>query len=427
MSFRHWRRLAALRTVPPPEWLILAALLVLAVLVRVAGRDYVTTDLEVFRDWYDQLWAAGGISGLSEPIGNYNAPFLYLLVVAGLFPGATVLKIKLIFALFDAVVVYFMYRLVALRHPGWRIPTLAALVTAFLPTVVVNASMYGQCESVWAGFALGGVYLLLRERHWWAVAFFATSIAFKPQGVFILPVLLLLVLAGRVRWRVLLGLPAVYLLWVVPALAVGRDPVELLTIYSSQADDGGGLARSAPSVFQYLVIHEAGGILRNLGYLFTVAVVLGICYALTAAKAELDPTRVVTAAACFSVTVPFLLPSMHERYFYLADLLTLALAFYLPRLWWLPVVVQAASALSYLPFLSNGGPHGPFIDPRVLSTLMLVAVVATVYALQNGLRPMADSMPPSTWRTNCSSPGVGASVQASTACPSVVTQDRPPS
>lgn len=384
MSFWYsWgrQRLAAIRAVPPPERLILAALLVLAVLVRVAGRNYVTTDLLVFRSWYDELWAAGGISGLREPIGNYNAPFLYLLVVAGFLPGATLLKIKLIFALFDALVVYFMYRLVALRYPGWRIPTLAALVTAFLPTVVVNASMYGQCESAWAGFALGGLYLLLRDRHWWAVAFFATAVAVKPQGVFILPVLLLLVLAGRMRWRVLLALPAVYLLLALPAIVAGRGPVELLTVYSSQADDKGGLARSAPSVFQYLLIDEAGGVLRNLGYLFTIAVVLGICYALVAARVDLDRTRIVAAAACFAVTVPFLLPSMHERYFYLADLLTLALAFYRPRLWYLPMIVQASSALSYLPFLSNGGPHSPFVDPRILSTLMLAAVVITGYTL----------------------------------------------
>jgi Gpi18-like mannosyltransferase len=40
------------------------------------------------------------------------------------------------------------------------------------------------------------------------------------------------------------------------------------------------------------------------------------------------------------VLVPFVLPSMHERYFYLADVLTLILAFYLPRqLWFVPIIV----------------------------------------------------------------------------------------
>jgi Gpi18-like mannosyltransferase/GAF domain-containing protein len=379
-----FRRIAGVRNVrviPGPERLILVTLIGIAVLMRVVGRNHVTSDLVVFADWYDQLRARGGVPGLREPIGNYNAPFLYLLVVAGYLPGATLLKLKAIFALFDALVVYFMFRIVALRYSGWRIPALAALVSAFLPTVVVNASMYGQCDSIWASFALGGLYWLLRGRYWWAAAFFATAVAFKPQAIFVLPVLLMLVLVGRVRWRVLVALPAVYLLLDLPAIAAGRDPGELLTVYARQMDEQGSLARSAPSVFQFLPVTVGADVLRGLGYLFAAAVVLGVCYVFVATRARLDTARLVTAAAFFAIAVPFLLPSMHERYFYLADLLTVALAFYRPRLWPLPLTVQAASALSYLPFLSRGGPQGPFVDAKLLSTLMLAALVTTAYTL----------------------------------------------
>ena len=62
-------------------------------------------------------------------------------------------------------------------------------------------------------------------------------------------------------------------------------------------------------------------------------------------------------AAVFVVLVPFFLPAMHERYFYLADVLSVIVAFHLPRrLWPVPVLVQFASAFSYVPFLSQRGP-----------------------------------------------------------------------
>jgi Gpi18-like mannosyltransferase len=375
------RRLDRVRAVPRPERLILTALIGLAVLVRLVGLNHVTSDLVVFRAWYDELWTHGGFPGLQAPTGNYNAPFLYLLVVAGYLPGTTMIKIKAIFVVFDALVVYLMYRIVALRYAGWRIPTLAALVTAFLPTVVVNGSMYGQCDSIWASFALGGLYFLLRDRHWWAVSFFATAFAFKPQAIFIFPVLLLLVLAGRVRWRTLLALPGVYLFLDLPAIVAGRSPAELLTVYARQMDEQGNLARSAPSVFQYMPVTVGTDVLRALGYLFAVVLVLGICYVLIATRTNLDAAQIVMAAACFAITVPFLLPSMHERYFYLADLLTVAVAFHRPRLWYLPMIVQAASALAYLPFLFRGGQQGPFVDAKVVSTLMLAALVITGYTL----------------------------------------------
>ncbi len=56
-------------------------------------------------------------------------------------------------------------------------------------------------------------------------------------------------------------------------------------------------------------------------------------------------------ATFLALATPFFMPGMHERYFFLADLLSLVLAFYLPKLWYVPVLVQTSSFLSYLPFM----------------------------------------------------------------------------
>jgi Gpi18-like mannosyltransferase len=98
-----------------------------------------------------------------------------------------------------------------------------------------------------------------------------------------------------------------------------------------------------------------------------------VAFTLIASRVDLDATRIVTASAVFAIGVPFVLPGMHERYFYLADVLTVVLAFYRPRLWFVPLLVQTASLLSYLPFLFWQQPHGPLVDLRVLATLMLAA------------------------------------------------------
>jgi Gpi18-like mannosyltransferase len=252
--------------------------------------------------------------------------------------------------------------------------------------VVVNASMYGQCDSIWVAFCLGGVYYLLKNHQYRGVALIAVAIAFKPQGVFILPVLLLLVLAGKTKARTLLALPVVYVALDLPAILLGRSPGELLTIYTQQLDDSDRLARSGPSVYHYLPVTVGTDILRDFGYLFTIVLVLGVCYVLVVTKTELDATRVLTAAACFAILVPFLLPGMHERYFYLADVLTVVLAFYLPRLWYLPLLIQASSALAYAPFLFRGGPQGTFVDIKVLATMMLAGILVSGYALLHDVR-----------------------------------------
>jgi Gpi18-like mannosyltransferase len=369
------------------EILLLAALALLAVLVRLAGRHEVTEDMRIFSAWSDQLRAAGGWRGLDQEIGNYNAPFLYLLALTLYLPGATLIKIKLVWVVFDVVLAYFTYRIVQLRRPGWRVPAIATLIMLFLPTVVFNASFYGQTDAMWAAFALGGVYYLLRDKPWWAVSMCTVALAFKPQGIFIFPLLGLLVLLGRLPWRSLLAVPAVYLALDLPAILLGRDPIELLTLYDPgrQAVHAPGLTSNAPSVYAYLPVSTRIESLRSIGYVLTAALILGIYYVFVVRRARPDRDQIVTAATVFAILMPFFLPGMHERYFFLADVLALVLAFYRPRLWPVPLLVQAASFLAYQPFLFGRGKE----NLPLLATLMLAALVISTYVLVTSIHPQS--------------------------------------
>jgi len=368
------------------ELVLLGGLAVLALLIRWIGHDEITPDMRTFLGWYAAL---DGFPGLRHQVGNYNAPFLYLLAALAYLPGPAIVKIKMLWVVFDAVLVFFTYRIVALRWPGRRIPTLAALVMAFLPTVVINSSVYGQCDAIWGGLSLGGLYYLLRGRQWWGVALMTLALAFKPQAIFLFPLLALLVLAGSLRWRTLLVVPLGYLVLDLPALLLGRDPVELFTLYDPgrQSKWITALTSNAANLWAFVPVTTRLGTLKTLGYVFALVLILGLIYTLIAGRYELDAERLVTAAVVFAILVPFVLPGMHERYFYLADVLSVVLAFYRPRLWFVALLVQAASLLSYLPFLFWEMPHGPFVDLRVLTTLMLAALLVTTYCLLNNRRP----------------------------------------
>ncbi|MDT5039362.1 MAG: hypothetical protein QOE51_347, partial [Actinoplanes sp.] len=106
------------------EFALLAVLAGLALLVRYAGRWEFTPDMRIFYVWYSKLDAAGGFPGLKQEIGNYNAPFLYLLATLTYLPGAVILKIKATWLLFDALLVFFTFKITALRWRGWKVPAL---------------------------------------------------------------------------------------------------------------------------------------------------------------------------------------------------------------------------------------------------------------------------------------------------------------
>jgi hypothetical protein len=229
----------------------------------------------------------------------------------------------------------------------------------FLPTVVVNASMWGQADAMYAAFAVGGVYFVLRKRPWLACAFIGIAFSLKLQTIFLFPLLLLLVLLRYIPWKSLLAIPLVYVALDIPALLIGTSPSQLVSVYVAQTGTFDLLTLNAPNIYQYLGPSVTSSALRIAGIALTGFLVLALVVAVWWRRVEMSSTRIILAATVSVLLVPYFLPAMHERYFFLADALTVVAAFYLPRkLWALPVLEQFASFFAYLPFLLGAGGGG---------------------------------------------------------------------
>jgi Gpi18-like mannosyltransferase len=85
----------------------------------------------------------------------------------------------------------------------------------------------------------------------------------------------------------------------------------------------------------------------------------------------------------FALAIPFLLPEMHERYFYLADVLSIIYAFYFPRYFYVAVIMQLCSLLSYAPYLMNT----QVVNLAYVAFGVLVIIVITVVDLVLTLYP----------------------------------------
>ena len=339
---------------------VVAVVVIAAAALRMAFLNYETGDARIFLSWYEHIASGGGFAALKDiSFANYNVTYLYLLAALSYLPVTPLIGIKVLSAAFDFLLGYYVYRLVALRYPGKWWPVLAGAITLFLPTVVVNASMWGQADAMYAAFAVGGVYFILRRRPWLACVFIGIAFALKLQTVFLFPLLLLLVLRKGMPWKSLLAIPLVYVVLDIPALIIGTSPAQLIEVYASQTSTFDLLTLNAPNVYQYLGTSVTSSALRIAGILVTGFLVLALVVAVWWRGVQLTATRIVLAATVSVLLVPYFLPAMHERYFFLADALTVVAAFYLPRkLWALPVLEQFASFFAYLPFLLGSGGGG---------------------------------------------------------------------
>ncbi|HET6504565.1 MAG TPA: hypothetical protein VFG87_27770 [Amycolatopsis sp.] len=333
-----------------------AAVVVVALAVRSVFFGYESGDYRAyFLPWYDFIAQNGGFAALKDNFSNYNVPYLYLVAALTYTPIPALVAVKLIPVFFDLVLGFFTYRIVALRYPASWWPTLASAVVLFLPTVVMNSSWWAQIDASYSSLALGGLYFLMRRRPWLACLFFGLAISFKLQAIFIFPLLLLAVLRKYVPWRALLIVPAVYIALDLPALLLGANPRDLLLVYVTEAGTYDQLTLNAPNVYQFFPSGSSSEVIRIAGVVVTGALVLGLIIPIVVKRLALTPIRLVLAGTVSVLLVPYFLPGMHERYFYLADALTVVSAFWLPRrLWYVPVLDQFASAFSYLPFLLMG-------------------------------------------------------------------------
>ena len=336
---------------------LLAALLPvgLALFLRALLLDYQSQDYQVFlSQWAAAFRDNGGFAAVKLPIGNYNAPYLYFLAAISYLPLPDLYLIKLFSVLFDVVLAWGGFRLVGQLCPGDRDrPLLCFCVLLLLPTAVANGAFWGQCDALYGALVVHALACALEKRPCASLALLGVAFSFKLQTVFVLPLWGALVLLGWAPLRALLCFPAAYAATCVPALLLGKPLGDILGVYVGQTQEGAGaLNYNSPSLFGFFPYgaEPDEGFWAAVGIGLAFALVLAVLLALLVRRRRVSDAALLSAGAVLAIGVPFLLPYMHDRYLYLADVLTLAWAFALPRRAPVPVLVQLASCSAYLTY-----------------------------------------------------------------------------
>jgi len=361
------------------------ALISAALVLRAFLMEHETLDYQIFlTQWVTFFRENGGIEGLSQSIGNYNLPYLYFLSIFSYSSIRDLYLIKLLSVFFDFVLAFGVAHIVCVFHKS-RLRTLAAFfLTLFLPTVVLNGAYWGQCDSIYAAFAVWSVYFALSKRPIFSVVCIALSFAFKLQAVFIMPVFLLFIYTGRMKWWHLTAFPVTYIATVLPAVVLGRPFVDTILLYFNQAGTvGSGLNYNSASIFALIQNVQNTSLASKLAILGAFLFVVLILVWLFTKRKNLSGETALACAVLFSIAIPFLLPHMHDRYFFVADVLTLAFAVVIPTLSFVPVCVSFASLLSYHAYL-----RAKFLLPLSYgaSAMLVAAIFVLLYMIyHNGI------------------------------------------
>ena len=334
--------------------LILLTGVLLAMVLRYPLLPFESGDYPHFEDWYDFIVENGGFAALQYDVSTYNVPLLYLIAASSvLFPEfPKIFILKGISVVFDFALAFFVYKCVSFKYHRRREATQAALATLFAPTVVLNAAMWGQWDAIYTTFLVACLYFLLTRRQ--AVAFiaFGLAVSFKLQAIFLAPLFLWLFVKKKVNIQYFLLAPLCWFSLLLPAWLVGRPFGELLLIYANQASEHPFLTMAAPNLYQW--ISNDYYHFYPAGMAFTVGIAVALAVVVYKSRAKITADRLIFFAFFSVLLSPYVLPKMHDRYFFPADVIAIIFAFYWPRYWYAPIVVGLTSLVTYIRFLAGG-------------------------------------------------------------------------
>ncbi len=338
----------------PEKWRIPIAAAVACALVGLAlrylAREHATADAAEYITWYT-FARNHGIAGLAEAFTNYTPFYSYLLLIATRLDwlGQPLSLVKTISAVFEFGCAIVVGRMV------WRVtraPLRACLgfgAVWLAPTVLFNGAMWGQADSIWAFFVLISVAMIMRGQN--GVLPFAVGCSVKAQAVFLGPFVLGMLLRRKIHLAWLAAIPGAYAVLAIPVVVAGRSLASVLGIYLDQAQTFHRLTMNAANVWVF-----AGGTPYAIGVAvgLVLAAASGLVLSIFIARSTRAGPEFILLAACVSlILMPYVLPKMHERYFYGFELASIALACLNLRYLPFAVVAQVDGVLSYLAFESG--------------------------------------------------------------------------
>ena len=338
--------------------LLCTILVALAFALRAAVFNYETGDYTSFLlPWVDHYRSVGGFQGFRElpPYCNYHVPYLYFLALFSYLPTRELYLIKLLSSGFDVLLAWVAMKLAgrANRNPILRLACFLAVL--LWPTVILNGALWGQCDSIYAALALLGLWLALEDKPAASMVMMALSFSFKLQAVFVLPVCVVLLIYKKYNWKHFLLFPLTYFLAVLPAVLLGRPLWDTLVFYFKQTGSiGTGLNYNSSSIFALFtgIPTEKQDTAAKAAIAAAVLYMLNLFGVAWLTRQKYNDRSVLALSLLLALGIPFLLPHMHDRYFFPADVLALALVFGMPALLPVAPLVELGSFLGYYAYLS---------------------------------------------------------------------------
>lgn len=304
---------------------VIVTLSLAGAIIRYLGLPYEGVDYrDCLRPWFDALKANGSLHGLAEYKGDYNMFYVTMLYFLTKIPVSSLFSIKMLSILFDyltATLIFFMIQEVAPEGKKRLYGCIGYGIALVNPAAAIDSAYLAQCESIWAFFSLFSFWLFWKHHPAWGSFVFGLALAMKPQGIFILPIILIYYCKEK-------SFSVFHLLWsaagiqltCVPAILGGCGFDIFIRRFLYMMGRYPHVYYYYPNIWTYLknapyYVYGKVAIFST----FTALLLFMVLFLKSKKKAAFQ--EMLEYAAWTAMTCGMLLPCMHERYNYLGEVL----------------------------------------------------------------------------------------------------------
>lgn len=350
------------------EKMFIALITLLAIAIRGAGFNQITGDYLTQSNWVLHFRMNGHFSGFRTFPGNYNAIYMYFLVILSYLPPSMELYImKLFSCIFDFVCAFYSMKIIHHMTQNKKIGVLTYAVILFSPTLFINSGLWAQCDSMYTAFVLMSFYYLLINKIRKAMIFFGIGLSFKLQAIFSLPYIIFFFIYKKISLKNLLFIPVGLAIVSIPAWLFGwpllRMPLNYIA--GTDIDINSVLTSNAPTIFVW------GNIPATIPMIFITTVLFCIGFLIINKYSTPSNNTLLLLFLFCNFAIPFFLPHMHERYFCIGEIAVLLYSMVNPRRFWISLAVIMPAIATYSGYLWGSNPFSLVH----LSYVMLLAII----------------------------------------------------
>lgn len=222
-----------------------------------------------------------------------------------------------------------------------------------LPTVFTNSAIWGNADVVYATFLIFAFYFAVKNSSVLCFLFFGLSFANKAQAIFILPFLIYLVFSGRLKLWAIIAAPVVFFLSSLPAIVCGASFKEAFAFLGKQFSGQANITYGCANIWKFLELDRSDIFKNNAVWLsvLAVGVILATVYLRNVDLG--DKKNVFKVGFLLVMATIFFLPRLHERYFYVIDVLVVVYALIDKKKFYLVPLMQLSSGIAYFHYLTG--------------------------------------------------------------------------